>query len=714
MDFDEDVATPTVVILPGGAAKTGGAVTVTETDGTNFIWEATYTLVTGDTEGEVDFTVDFTDLAGNAGTQLDKTDLTVTPTVTFDKTIPTNQDAVFTGDVTSEGNLSVTIVSSGDATNEVWFAPSGTTTFTAGATMTKAASGTATSIAAPATDGTYKLFVIDAAGNPSSESTNTLTVTNVAPSTTSFTRKTPLGEFTNVNSLVFLATFSEDVTGVDASDFAVNGTTTATVTGVSAVTASTYDVTISGGDLASFDGVVGLNFAGSPSITDIALNSLPNTEPSTDETYTVDNTAPDYTSWTRKNPTAQLVNVTSLTFLATFSEPVSGIDAADFDVINGTIGSVTPTSAAPVATWDVVVNATADGGVGLQGNVTYAYTDRAGNAGNDVGGALTTQEGYTVDTTDPVFSSVDDNGGDNSYKAGETITFLVDLGETGLTVTADLTVINSGFSATQALTDLNDNFYSYTTPDINTGGLMQEGTSVAVTFTATDDAGNQVTNNSLTLILDKTAPTISITTPIEGDGIVDGGEDNDVVVAGTVDTDALGQTITVTFTDSKNGTPNTLAKTTTVTAGGNWTLAGGNEADISAFVDGTVTIDVDVDDIAGNSATTASTTVELDRSQPSLLGTGIVINNQVQPNTITLTFSEALDKTTADDPVNDYTVTNNGGTISYTIASVTANGPGDVMTLTLAAIDPTDNKTYITNTDIGAGIKVTPAATVTD
>jgi hypothetical protein len=62
----------------------------------------------------------------------------------------------------------VEIVSSGTADNNVWFAPAGTTSFSENATtMTKAASGTATTITAPTTEGSYKLYVIDAAGNSS-------------------------------------------------------------------------------------------------------------------------------------------------------------------------------------------------------------------------------------------------------------------------------------------------------------------------------------------------------------------------------------------------------------------------------------------------------------------------------------------------------------------------------------------------------------------
>ncbi|MET7372265.1 RICIN domain-containing protein [Micromonospora arida] len=70
----------------------------------------------------------------------------------------------------ASATASIPIRSIGDATGSVWLAPSGTTTFTAGATMTRAAA-TATSIAVPASQGEYRLYVVDAQGNRSAEST---------------------------------------------------------------------------------------------------------------------------------------------------------------------------------------------------------------------------------------------------------------------------------------------------------------------------------------------------------------------------------------------------------------------------------------------------------------------------------------------------------------------------------------------------------------
>ncbi|MGC4854936.1 RICIN domain-containing protein [Micromonospora sp. DT4] len=71
----------------------------------------------------------------------------------------------------TSATATIPIRSTGDATKSVWLAPYGTTTFTAGATMTGAA-GNATSIAVPATQGEYRLYVVDAPGNRSAESTS--------------------------------------------------------------------------------------------------------------------------------------------------------------------------------------------------------------------------------------------------------------------------------------------------------------------------------------------------------------------------------------------------------------------------------------------------------------------------------------------------------------------------------------------------------------
>ncbi|MFI1993465.1 ricin-type beta-trefoil lectin domain protein [Actinoplanes sp. NPDC020271] len=72
---------------------------------------------------------------------------------------------------TGSGTSTIPVRSAGDPGRSIWLAPSGTTNFVAGPTMTSAG-GTATSIAVPSSPGDYRLFVLDAGGNRSAESTS--------------------------------------------------------------------------------------------------------------------------------------------------------------------------------------------------------------------------------------------------------------------------------------------------------------------------------------------------------------------------------------------------------------------------------------------------------------------------------------------------------------------------------------------------------------
>ena len=145
--------------------------------------------------------------------------------------------------------------------------------------------------------------IADTAGNALTATTPTGTnepdyvVDNTAPTVTSIERQSPSSSPTNADSLTWRVTFGENVRNVGAADFAVSGTT-ATLA-VSEVTASTvYDVTASGGDLATLDATATLSFAAGQDIADTAGNTLAATTPTgTDEPdYAVDNTAPTLTT----------------------------------------------------------------------------------------------------------------------------------------------------------------------------------------------------------------------------------------------------------------------------------------------------------------------------------------------------------------------------------------------------------------------------------
>lgn len=167
--FNEALSDLPVVKIALSWSNTQIATNMTKTDSTHY----TYIHTVGAGNGATTVALSIgTDVAGNI--------ITATPisgeTFTVDNTAPTNQNTVFTTSVTKIAWASVTIISSWNVTNNVWFAPAGTVTFAEWATITKATNWTATSILAPATAWDYKLFVIDAAGNISTASTAILTV----------------------------------------------------------------------------------------------------------------------------------------------------------------------------------------------------------------------------------------------------------------------------------------------------------------------------------------------------------------------------------------------------------------------------------------------------------------------------------------------------------------------------------------------------------
>ena len=74
---------------------------------------------------------------------------------------------------------------------------------------------------------------------------------NETPTLTSFTRFSPTEQVTAADTLVFRATFDEQVQNIDPADFDVNGGSTASVTGVAAVQGTgevIYEITVAGGD----------------------------------------------------------------------------------------------------------------------------------------------------------------------------------------------------------------------------------------------------------------------------------------------------------------------------------------------------------------------------------------------------------------------------------------------------------------------------------
>jgi LPXTG-site transpeptidase (sortase) family protein len=239
-------------------------------------------------------------------------------------------------------------------------------------------------------------------GNPTGANNQTYTLDNTNPSVVSFTRHDPSETLTNADTLVFYATFSEEVVGVGTGDFEVTGGTS-NITGVSQVDTTTWQVTVSGGSLAGYNGSVGINLNALATIEDTVGNILPILEPLTDETYMLDNTVPSIIGITRFTPSTSPTNADSLIFQVTFSEGISAISILDFAVNGTTTATVSGITMVDATTYQVTVSGgdlvSFNGVVGLNLSASQGILDNAGNA--LPAGEPSTDETYTVDNVSP-------------------------------------------------------------------------------------------------------------------------------------------------------------------------------------------------------------------------------------------------------------------------------------------------------------------------
>lgn len=307
-------------------------------------------------------------------------------------------------------------------------------------------------------DGVFTLYpwVKDELGNvsPFYSSPQSVFVDTVAPVLTAFERYDPAGNQTNQTTLVFHVTFSEGVTDVDAADFEVSGGSTATISGLSQVSATVYAVTVSGGDLATYNGTVGLNLASGQDIYDVIGNPLADGEPTTDEVYLVDTTAPSLTAFERYDPAASLTDANTLIFDVTFSEAVKSVDTTDFEVSGGSTATVTNVSQVSSAEYRATVSggdlSTFSGTVGLNLAAGQDIMDIVNNA--LPAGEPATDKTYEIDREAPELVSIERYDPASSSTSQTTLVFHVTFNEEVSAVDAGDFEVSGGSTAT--VTDL--------------------------------------------------------------------------------------------------------------------------------------------------------------------------------------------------------------------------------------------------------------------
>ncbi|MFM2604626.1 tandem-95 repeat protein [Vibrio diabolicus] len=368
--------------------------------------------------------------------------------------------------------------------------------------------------------------------------------------------------------------------------------------------------------------------------------------------------------------------------------------------------TVIGTGTATGGNWKITTNELASG-------ITHAISAKASDSDDNVSSASNALS-VTIDTVAPsVVSITTPIEADSIVNAAEDNDVLIagSGAEAGNSVTVTITDNNSSVSRT--VTADNSGNWTLSGSELDISGL-NNGT-LTVSATQADIAGNISTAATQSITLDNAAPSaVTITTPIETDGIVNATEDNDVLIAGSGA--EAGNSVTVTITDNNSF----VSRTVTADNSGNWTLSG-SELDVSAFNNGTLTVSATQADIAGNTSTAATQSITLDNAAPSavtittpietdgivnaaedndvlIAGSGAEAGNSV---TVTITdYSNYASRTVTADNSGNWTLSGseldvsafNNGTLTVAASQSDAAGntsSADSKTFTLDNVQPT-------------------------
>ena len=273
------------------------------------------------------------------------------------------------------------------------------------------------------------------------------TISDTVPTVSSIERYNPSTATTDSQTLTYKVTFSEDVSGVDKSDFALSSDSTGETNGNNPVTSisgsgSVYYATVS----ATTDGTYNLDLVSSGhGIADTASNPLTNTAPTgADETYTVsttitDTTVPTVSSIERYNPSSATTDSQTLTYKVTFSEDVSGVDKSDFALSSDSTGETNGNN--PVTSisgsgsvYYAEVSASTDGTYNL--DLVPSGHGIADTASNQLTNTAPTgaDETYTVsttitDTTVPTVSSIERYNPSSATTDSQTLVYRITFSE---------------------------------------------------------------------------------------------------------------------------------------------------------------------------------------------------------------------------------------------------------------------------------------------
>ena len=447
------------------------------------------------------------------------------------------------------------------------------------------------------TAGTYKVYAVDAAGNISAASANTITL-GTPPSIT--------------GSAV---TFSAD-TGTSSTDLITRTaaqTISGALTGVTA-TGDTVQVSLDNGSTwVSATNTIGQSSWSLAGQTLTGSNTLQ---------VRVTNGGFDGTAYSAAYVLDQTAPTTTISAVDISAD--TGTSASDFNTstasqtITGTLsaglvtGEILYGSVDGATTWiDVsnMVSGTAISwtGAALSGSsaIVFKVTDAAGNSGANTGSTS-----YVLDTTAPTTTiSAVDISADTGTSASDFNTSTASQTITG-TLSAGLVTGEILYGSVDGATTWIDVSNMVSGTAISWTGAALSGSS-AIVFKVTDAAGNSGANTgSTSYVLDTTAPTTTVDTTLFSADT--GTSSTDLItntaaqnVSGTLSTNLVtGEMVQVSLDNGVNWvTASSSVGTST------WSLAG-------QALSGSGTLKVRVTDAAGNTGTEASHTFVLDTSAP--------------------------------------------------------------------------------------------------
>ncbi|WP_316840693.1 MBG domain-containing protein [Pedobacter gandavensis] len=540
---------------------------------------------------------------------------------------------------------------------------------------------------------TFTLDGNDFAGNFATQVTSTsnsskVIVDNVATTATSVNTTTPDGTYVIGDMIPITVTFNEPVVVTGMPIINLNSIGVANYTSGSGTTVLTFNYTVAANQVTSkLDYHINNPFRlNSGTIVDETGSAVSLTLPpqggvgslGNGRNIVINTTRPTVLGIVRTGAAPYLTNASTASFTLTFSEAVTGVDLADFN-LNSTGPTATFASVTPVSpsVYTLIANTgTGNGIIGFQLK-TLVSTGIVSILGNPVEITPYSNEVYEIDKTPPTLSTITIQSNHSGIPTIAIPGDIITLNFTASKIISTPIVTINGGTATVQNPSGNNWVATYTTLATDNNGV------IPFNIAYTDKAGNVGTAGTSTsdaslVTFDKTAPTLTSVT----------------IASNIVSYPAyakVGSMLTLLFTTSE------IVPTPTVTIGGvtptvlpmgglNWMAM---YPVPPTLAEGQIPFTINFKDSFGNngiqqSTVTTGSMVTLDKTVPTLSNVSIISNN---PNTslakpgdqvkVTFTASEGIGTPTVSIDGMPATVTSLANNVwTATLALTTLNTTG--------------------------------------